>query len=76
MNSIAVKDQLPEIGELWEQFPSRVQRPFLHPVGYENLLCTAACRCHKGGNGATPNKEFYGQWCPVYHRAETSTSSL
>ena len=22
------------------------------------------------------NKKLQGQWCPVYHRAETSTSSL
>ena len=28
----------------WEPFPSRVQRPLLHAVGYENLPCSAACR--------------------------------
>ena len=27
-------------------FPSREQRPLLHAVGYENLLCSAACRSH------------------------------
>ena len=30
--------------KFWEPFPSRVERPFLHAVGYENLLCSAACR--------------------------------
>ena len=44
----------------WELFPSRVQRPFLHADGYKSLLCTAARRCHKGANGATPIKEFNG----------------
>ena len=68
------QDQLPEIGELGESYPSRVQRPFLHADGYENLLWSVACRRQKGGNGSTPNKEYYGQWCPKYHRAETNIS--
>ena len=38
--------QITEVGKFWEPFPSRVQRPFLHAVGYENLLCSAACRSH------------------------------
>ena len=34
-------------------------------------------RCHRGGNGRVAMepqkpKELHGQWCPMYHRAETS----
>ena len=33
-------------------------------------------RCHRGGNGRVAmepqnHKELHGQWCPMYHRAET-----
>ena len=46
-------NQFTEIGKFWESIPSLVQIPSSNAHGHENLLCSVACRCLKGGNGAT-----------------------